>query len=56
MNAATSNEITLGDPILFRHAKAGELAEHFDHYLLVRGDTIVERAPTWRGLQQCFLG
>ena len=49
-------EITLGDPILFRHAKAGELAEHFDHYLLVRGDTIVERAPTWRGLQQCFLG
>jgi D-serine deaminase-like pyridoxal phosphate-dependent protein len=46
----------IGDPVFFRHAKAGELAEHFATYLFVRGDRIVERAPTYRGLGHCFLG
>lgn len=46
----------LGDPILFRHAKAGELAEHFPHYHLVSGGRIIAQAPTYRGLGQCFLG
>jgi D-serine deaminase-like pyridoxal phosphate-dependent protein len=49
-------KVALGDPIFFRHAKAGELAEHFDHYLLVRGDAVVEVVPTYRGLGRCFLG
>jgi len=49
-------DIALGDPILFRHAKAGELAEHVTHYLLVRGEEIVDRVPTYRGAGQCFLG
>lgn len=49
-------DVSLGAPILFRHAEAGELAEHFNSYALVRGDRIVERAPTYRGLGQCFLG
>ena len=49
-------ELSLGDPVLFRHAKAGELAEHVTEYLFVRGDTIVARAPTYRGLGHCFLG
>ncbi len=44
-----------GSPVLFRHAKAGELAEHFAEYLLVSGGKIVERAATYRGLGQCFL-
>jgi D-serine deaminase-like pyridoxal phosphate-dependent protein len=48
--------LRLGDPIFFRHAKAGELAEHFSEYLLVRGTRIEGRAPTYRGLSQCFLG
>lgn len=46
----------LGEPVFFRHAKAGELAEHFNEYLLVRGDRVVGRAPTYRGLGRCFLG
>lgn len=46
----------LGEPVFFRHAKAGELAEHFAEYILVRGDRAVGRAPTYRGLHQCFLG
>lgn len=46
----------MGAPVLFRHAKAGELAEHFNEYLLVADGRITERAPTYRGLGQCFLG
>lgn len=49
-------ELALGDPVLFRHAKAGELAEHFAEYLLVKGDRIEARAKTYRGWGQCFLG
>jgi D-serine deaminase-like pyridoxal phosphate-dependent protein len=49
-------ELGLGDPVFFRHAKAGELAEHFMEYLLVRGDRVEARAPTYRGLGKCFLG
>ncbi len=44
----------LGDPVFFRHAKAGELAEHFNDYLLIRGDKVVSRAKTYRGDGQCF--
>jgi D-serine deaminase-like pyridoxal phosphate-dependent protein len=45
----------IGDPILFRHAKAGELAERFNEYLLLRGGRLVGREPTYRGLGRCFL-
>jgi D-serine deaminase-like pyridoxal phosphate-dependent protein len=48
--------LAIGDPVFFRHAKAGELAEHFREYLLVRGERVVGRAPTYRGLGRCFLG
>jgi D-serine deaminase-like pyridoxal phosphate-dependent protein len=36
--------------VFFRHAKAGELAEHFTEYLLVRGGEVVGEAKTYRGL------
>lgn len=45
----------LGDPILMRHAKAGELCERFGHLHLIRGDAVIEVAPTYRGQGQCFL-
>ena len=47
--------VELGQPVVFRHAKAGELAERFHEYLLVSGDEIVERVPTYRGAGQCFI-
>lgn len=47
--------IYIGDPIVFRHAKAGELAERFDTYLLLRGGAVVAREPTYRGMGRCFL-
>src|SRR5262249_22285805 len=43
-------ELLLGAPVFFRHAKSGELAEHFASYVLVRGDRVAVRAPTYRGL------
>lgn len=42
-------QLNQGDPVLFRHAKAGELAERFNEVLLVRGDKIVDKVPTYRG-------
>lgn len=47
--------LELGDPVLFRHAKAGELCERFDRLLLVEGEEIVDEVPTYRGEGQCFL-
>lgn len=50
----SSLSLDLGAPVFFRHAKAGELAEHFLEYVLVRGDRIEGRAPTYRGNGRCF--
>ncbi|MBA3463386.1 MAG: alanine racemase [Deltaproteobacteria bacterium] len=49
-------ELALGDTVLFRPAKSGELAERVAEYVLIRGDQIVGRAPTYRGLGHAFLG
>ncbi len=54
LRLGTGIMLKVGEPVLFRHAKAGELAERFDEYLLVSGGRIVDRAKTYRGLQQCY--
>jgi D-serine deaminase-like pyridoxal phosphate-dependent protein len=46
--------LEIGDPLLLRHAKAGELCERFNELLLVQGGRIVDRAATYRGDGQCF--
>jgi D-serine deaminase-like pyridoxal phosphate-dependent protein len=46
--------VRLGDAVLFRHAKAGELCERFAEILLVEGDRVVDRIPTYRGLGWTF--
>ena len=48
-------KLKLGDPVIVRHAKAGELAEHFRELLLVRNGRIVDRQPTYRGMGKNFL-
>jgi len=47
--------LRVGDTVWLRHAKAGEPAEHFASYLLVRGDEIAGSAPTYRGDGAVFL-
>lgn len=47
--------LRLGDPVFFRHAKAGELCERFDTLLLLRDGRVVDEVPTYRGEGKCFL-
>ncbi len=49
-----NEEVTLGDPLFFRPAKAGEIAERFNEYILFRGNQIVGKVPTYRGYGHCF--
>jgi D-serine deaminase-like pyridoxal phosphate-dependent protein len=44
----------IGDPIVFRPAKAGEIAERFERHLLLRGGAIEAREPTYRGEGKTF--
>jgi D-serine deaminase-like pyridoxal phosphate-dependent protein len=48
-------DLALGAPVFFRHAKAGELAEHVERYVLVRGDRVEDEVPTYRGMGRCVL-
>jgi D-serine deaminase-like pyridoxal phosphate-dependent protein len=47
--------LAIGDPIFFRHSKAGELCERFTRLLLVSRGAVVGEASTYRGDGQCFL-
>lgn len=49
-----SEPLKLGQPVFFRHAKAGELCERFQALWLVRGETVLQAVPTYRGEDQCF--
>ena len=48
-------KLHIGDPVICRHAKGGELAERFADYILVRAGQQVGTAQTYRGLNTCFL-
>ena len=51
----TNIDIKLGDPLFFRPAKAGEIAERFTEYILIRNNRKVDKVPTYRGLGYCFM-
>ncbi|HSE70960.1 MAG TPA: alanine racemase [Nocardioidaceae bacterium] len=46
-----ADTLCIGDLVWFRHAKAGEPAEHIPEAHLLAGDTIVDTVPTYRGLE-----
>ncbi|MFC4600145.1 amino acid deaminase/aldolase [Cohnella hongkongensis] len=48
-------ELELGDPVFFRHAKAGELCERFDSLYVVSNGAVVDRYATYRGMGETFL-
>ena len=52
---AGSAPLSVGDPIFFQHAKAGELCERFNHLLLVKEGQVVDRVKTYRGEGYAFL-
>lgn len=49
------DNLKIGDPVLFRHSKAGELCERFSHLKLIQGGKIIEQIPTYRGNGWTFL-
>lgn len=50
-----ADDLLIGDKVWFRHAKAGELCERFEQLHLVRGGTVTETVPTYRGEGHTFL-
>ncbi|MEZ4252466.1 MAG: hypothetical protein R3B99_30010 [Polyangiales bacterium] len=46
--------LAIGDPVFFRHAKAGELCERFARLLLISGDRVVDEVATYRGEGESF--
>ena len=47
--------LKVGHTVYMRHAKAGELCEHFNSLYLVEGEGIVSEAPTYRGEGHAFV-
>ena len=60
VRGAAARHLRPGDRIWMRHAKAGELAERFREYYVIRDDGPVTHVgevgtePTYRGESQCF--
>ncbi len=50
-----STPLGIGDPIFFRHSKAGELCEHFNELHLIRNGVIERTVKTYRGESKHFL-
>jgi D-serine deaminase-like pyridoxal phosphate-dependent protein len=50
-----SQSLELGDPVFFRHAKAGELCERFDTLHVISNGAIVGEYSTYRGMGENFL-
>ncbi|KVX70402.1 amino acid deaminase/aldolase [Burkholderia stagnalis] len=46
--------LAIGEPVLFRHAKAGELCERFNTLLLIRAGRVAGEALTYRGEGKSF--
>lgn len=50
-----NSRMKMGDPVILRHSKAGELFEHFNEALLIQNGKVVGEAKTNRGLGYAFL-
>lgn len=48
-------KLEIGDPIFFRHSKAGELLERFKSFYVVKEGAIIDQWESYRGANQCFL-
>lgn len=50
----STQDLQIGDPVIFRHAKAGEVMERFNEVLLIKDGEIQSTAKTYRGYGQCY--
>lgn len=49
-----ARDLSIGDRVVLRHAKAGEMCERFDRIAIVADDGSVELVPTYRGEAKNF--
>lgn len=54
LRGKAARSLAVGDKVWFRHAKAGELAERFDEYVVISGGEVVDVVPTYRGEGRTF--
>ncbi|RBY95798.1 amino acid deaminase/aldolase [Blastococcus sp. TF02-8] len=54
LRGAAATTLRIGDRVWFRHAKAGELAEHVAVLHALTGDRLTDAYPTYRGEGQAF--
>ena len=52
---AAAYNLRVGDRVYLRHAKAGELCEHFNSLYLLEGERVVDEVATYRGEGKAFL-
>ncbi len=55
LRGRAADHLDIGGKVYFRHTKAGELCERFNHLYLLEGDEIIDQVPTYRGEGRCFL-
>jgi D-serine deaminase-like pyridoxal phosphate-dependent protein len=48
-------DLSVGDPVVMRHGKAGELCRFFEELAFVDGDEVVDVWPTYRGEGKCYI-
>lgn len=51
----TARMLALGDTVLLRHTKAGEIAEHANTISVLAGESIIDEVSTYRGEGKVFL-
>lgn len=54
LRGVAAASLSVGDPVWFRYAKAGEMCERFNELLLVRNGAVVQRVATYRGEGRSF--
>ncbi|MBP0725868.1 alanine racemase [Bacillus sp. RG28] len=48
-------KLEIGDAILFRPSKSGEIAERFSFFYIIKDNKIIDQYPTYRGDGGCYL-
>ncbi len=48
-------DLAVGDPVVMRHGKAGELCRFFEELLVVDGGEVVDAHATYRGEGKCYV-
>jgi D-serine deaminase-like pyridoxal phosphate-dependent protein len=50
----SSSDLQIGDSVIFRHAKAGEVMERFNQVVLIENGSVTGSAKTYRGYGECY--